>query len=126
MNLQFHGYPYTVLDTPNPEGFYTDEAVEIRDKYWNLKEKDIVFDIGAAGGLYTIPALACGAYVHSFEPIPTQVKHLVDNVNLNKGFAERFTLHPFCLGKEARTNVLLNELWLENTIAIMTSPTRNE
>jgi FkbM family methyltransferase len=49
-----------------------------------LRKDDVMFDIGANIGLYTILAGAVvGAKCFAFEPIPDTFKHLIDNVNIN-------------------------------------------
>jgi FkbM family methyltransferase len=59
------------------------EEREFRDKYWDIKSGDIVFDVGASYGTYTLSACAAGATVYSFEPEITVFEDLVNNINLN-------------------------------------------
>src|SRR5271157_1076755 len=48
---------------------FTDEdEEEIRSLYWNIKENDIVIDVGCFMGSYTIPALEAGATVYAVDP----------------------------------------------------------
>ncbi|MGH2649412.1 MAG: FkbM family methyltransferase, partial [Ginsengibacter sp.] len=54
-----------------------------------IKNKDVVFDIGANAGEYTyvLEKLAGATYVHSFEPIPKlfiELQRLFPKVNLHK------------------------------------------
>lgn len=51
-----------------------------------IKPHDVVFDIGANIGWYTINILIkrTGAIVYSFEPIPSSYKYLMKNLTLNK------------------------------------------
>lgn len=75
-----------VKGTTHPEySFYTFEAdeLEFREKFWTVKPDEVVFDIGAAYGAYTLAALALGARVQAFEPEPTICTDLVSNVMLN-------------------------------------------
>jgi FkbM family methyltransferase len=44
-----------------------DSEVSIRDEYWHISEGDVVLDIGASVGIYTIPALAHGARVFAVD-----------------------------------------------------------
>lgn len=72
--------------TVHPEySFFTFEGEErdFRDKYWDIKSGDVVFDVGASYGTYTLSALSMGAKVFSFEPEPTVFCDLVRNVDLN-------------------------------------------
>jgi len=52
----------------------------------NLKKEDILFDIGAYIGLYSIVAAKTitQGLIHAFEPDPTAYKILKDTINLNK------------------------------------------
>jgi len=45
------------------------DEVETREAWWDIQPGDVVFDIGADFGSYTLPALAMGAkYVHAWSP----------------------------------------------------------
>ena len=58
---------------------------EMLDRFWNVKEKDIVFDIGASVGLYSLAAHAVGAgFVYAFEPDKQKIKDFRANINYNK------------------------------------------
>ena len=59
------------------------EEKDFREKYWDIKENDVVFDIGASYGAYTLSACSMGATVYSFEPEKTVYCDLVSNINLN-------------------------------------------
>ena len=55
----------------HPEySYFTFEGEErdFRDVYWDVKDGDVVFDVGASYGTYTLSARAMGATVYSFEP----------------------------------------------------------
>jgi FkbM family methyltransferase len=54
---------------PASSGTFTDEE-QVRARYYYpyIKAGDVVFDIGAAFGSYTLPALALGAKVYAFSP----------------------------------------------------------
>ena len=72
-------------DDPNPASYETfaDEEL-VRQQYWynQINENDIVFDIGASFGSYTLPALAEGAMVYSFCPeheLPLLKRSIVSN-----------------------------------------------
>lgn len=66
---------------------------DIREKFFYPyieKGKSLVYDVGASLGSWTLPALAIGAKVVAFEPDPRS--NIQENVELNEGFAENFTL----------------------------------
>ena len=62
---------------------FDEEEKDLKEKYWNIKENDVVFDIGASYGGYAIPAGALGAKVYAFEPEKTVFCDLVHNIELN-------------------------------------------
>jgi len=77
---------------------FTDPTeIRIMNKFWHFKADDIVLDVGAAFGTYTLPALADGARVYAFEPNKHLVRFLGGNVALNK-WSERCVISPFGLG----------------------------
>jgi FkbM family methyltransferase len=53
-------------------------------KDYRLKKEDIVIDIGANIGIFSILAATCGAYVYAFEPNPETFRILKMNVDENK------------------------------------------
>jgi hypothetical protein len=58
---------------------------EIRQKFWHVHTGDIVFDIGAGFGAYTLCALARGAkFVYAFENNPNVMRALRANLDKNK------------------------------------------
>lgn len=83
----------------HPEySFYTFEKEEkdFREKYWNVKADDIVFDVGASYGAYALSAAAMGAVVYAFEPEKTVYYDLLNNILINNWddvcFPERIAL----------------------------------
>lgn len=92
----FHGHDFTVLDGKvHPlysQHTFEREEHDFRDKYWNIQPGDIVIDVGASYGSYTLTALACGAaQVLSFEPEPTVSADLARNIEVN-GWSGRVNL----------------------------------
>jgi FkbM family methyltransferase len=84
---EFNGKEFEIIEgSTHPaysiETFSADEK-EFRLKYWDIKESDVVFDIGASYGAYAISACVMGASVYAFEPEPSVYCGLVDNVNHN-------------------------------------------
>lgn len=58
----------------------------------NVKKNDIVIDVGANIGYYTLLMAKTGAFVNSFEPAPSNFKLLQKNVHQNN-FSKNVTLH---------------------------------
>jgi len=71
---------------PNPAStltFTDEESVRTRFWYPNIKEGDVLFDIGAGFGSYMLPALAMGAlFILGFSP-EHDYEQLLRNLNLN-------------------------------------------
>lgn len=76
--------------------FTDEEQVRVKYYYPYIKKGDVVFDIGASFGSYTLPALAIGAYVYAFSP-EHEFPLIKKNVELNDGFKERTHLFDFGL-----------------------------
>lgn len=77
---EYNPYP----GCPNPPATFTFEnESDLRERYWNIEEGDVVMDVGAAYGSYTLPACALGAKVYAFEPFKSHYDGLVTNLKLN-------------------------------------------
>lgn len=63
--LEFRGNKFKICyydDTPQePSWFSFDDESGVRDRDWDIKPGDVVFDIGSAYGSYALTALASGA-----------------------------------------------------------------
>jgi len=93
MRMQrFRGREFRVIrGTTHPEYSYftfEEEERDLRERYWNVKEGDIVVDVGSSYGAYALTACAMGATVHAFEPEPTVFEDLLRNIVLN-GWGKR-------------------------------------
>ena len=66
--------------------FDGDEA-NIREKYWLPNRRDVVLDVGASYGAYTLTALARGAHVAALEPERSIYEDLWENIKLNCAYA---------------------------------------
>jgi FkbM family methyltransferase len=66
-----------------------DDEQAVRDRHWHIKPGEVVFDIGAAFGSYTLPALAMGARVVAFSPADFDTELLRINLDLNPELAKR-------------------------------------
>ena len=87
---------------PNPAsyGTFADEEI-VRQQYWynEISANDIIFDIGASFGSYTLPALTEGAIVYAFCP-EHEFPLIKKSVDANPGFKERFHVYDFGLYSE--------------------------
>jgi FkbM family methyltransferase len=57
-----------------------------------ISKDDVLVDVGACAGSYTLSALALGAQVYAFEPDPRWLRILNTNIDLNEGFRTRSVL----------------------------------
>jgi FkbM family methyltransferase len=87
--FEFKGKPFKVLECndfpgcPNPSIFTFQDEASVREKFWNIKPKEVVLDVGAAFGSYTLTACALGGIVYPFEPRRDVYKALVENLKIN-------------------------------------------
>lgn len=84
---------------------FEEEEREIRETYWDVREGEVVVDVGASYGSYTLAACAMGAHVLAFEPEPLVYPDLVQNLKLNGWHGTRG--HAFNIG-----------LWDEDSVQV--------
>jgi len=100
----FHGKTFRMLrGSTHPEYSVTcfeTEENDFRARYFNPEPGQVVVDVGASYGPYTLAAAACGARVIAFEPEPSVFVDLRRNVEAN-GFAGLVSLHRSGLWSEA-------------------------
>lgn len=93
--LEFRGHSYrvTALGSSRPSWVLESFLLErdVRERWWDPREGELVIDVGAAYGSYTLAALAAGAGVVAFEPNKEDFFTLYTNILLN-GFLERCLL----------------------------------
>jgi FkbM family methyltransferase len=82
-------FKFEASDTRQNAYFTFVDEDDIRKTFWNPSAGQIVVDVGACYGSYTLPALAAGAIVYAFEPKPEEFAALVQNILLNDGFCVR-------------------------------------
>lgn len=90
--------------------FFFEEGMRQQVFYPYLLPGSVVFDVGAHHGAWTLPALALGARVFSFEPDPRWVKSLMDSVDVNPGFRERFVSIPYAVADANFKSLTFDEL----------------
>lgn len=71
-----------------------EDEQEVRDRHWHPQKDDIVLDVGAGIGSYTLPALEAGAFVTAFSPDQLMTLQLLTNLTMNTGFRERCRVVP--------------------------------
>jgi FkbM family methyltransferase len=69
--------------------------VSIRDRFWHIAEGDVVLDIGASVGIYTLPALACGARVFAIDVLDETP---LDCMAQDNGLAEKLVIIRCAVG----------------------------
>lgn len=76
------------------------EKEVIEEFITEIRPDDVVFDVGANVGLYTLPALSklTDGHIHAFEPHPIIAAQLRRNIVLNPGMV---TVHNYALGGES-------------------------
>ncbi|MBU1449324.1 FkbM family methyltransferase [Patescibacteria group bacterium] len=106
--VKLKGREYLVWVTSNPptrDEFLSPLAseLEIREKYFNPSPRQVVIDVGAQYGNYTLDACSLGAKVYAFEPNPESFEILRRNVEVN-GFTNCTLLN---FGLWSKTDKLL-------------------
>lgn len=77
-----------------------DDEQSVRERWWHIEAGQVVLDVGAAIGSYTLPALALGADVITFSGQRDHAAMLKANLSLNPGFTERTIVLPYGLYDE--------------------------
>lgn len=84
-----HVYKFRNARIPTHEaGWYFHSEEIVKHRYWKIEPDQVVLDVGACFGSWTIPALLQGAFVEAFEPHPLLYTELCHNVSIN-GLSER-------------------------------------
>ncbi len=70
--LEFKGKTFKIeyVETyaTHPTWYSFEDEKDVREAFWNPKEGELVLDVGACCGSYTLPALAHGARVIAWAP----------------------------------------------------------
>lgn len=101
----FRDRGFTVVrGTTHPDYSYDtfEEEKGFQNEYWNINAGDVVFDVGASYGSYTLTACSMGAVVFSFEPEKTVFDDLAKNIDIND-WRGRCHLSNFGLWSEPAT-----------------------
>jgi hypothetical protein len=110
LKTEFAGHPFKVLDIGYQENdpfaghnasTFFDHEPPFLEHWKKIKPGDVVVDIGASLGSYSIPALAMGARVIAFEPDDTIRSILRLNAEVNGDtWYHRFTVFGYILGND--------------------------
>lgn len=79
------------------------EAKEFLHMGQRLKYADMLIDIGANNGLYTLLACSLGKKVISFEPMPINLMYLYKNI-LDNHYEDNVEVYPLALSSETKIN----------------------
>lgn len=79
------------------------EEHDLRNKYWNIQDGDVVIDVGASYGSYALTAAVMGATVYAFEPESSVFVDLVRNITLN-GWDNK--VFAYCLALDDKDGVI--------------------
>lgn len=95
--LSFRGHPYKIACTTkvaqDASWFTFDDESGVRDRDWDIKPGDVVFDIGSAYGSYALTALACGAaHISCWNPNREENAILLESMRANS-FEGGLTIH---------------------------------
>jgi FkbM family methyltransferase len=83
----------------------------------SIQKGDVVIDIGANIGVFSVYAVKCGAkHVHAYEPNPANVKLIKNNLKLN-AIADLVTVHSVAVsGEVGSTRLYLAHLNVGHTL----------
>lgn len=93
--VTFRAQPFWVVADPFVLDSMWDE-MDLRERWWRPAAGDVVVDVGAQYGSYTLTALALGAKVVAVEPFPDLVDVIDFEVHLNH-FEQRCVLYAKAL-----------------------------
>ncbi len=114
MIKQFRGKSFSV---PDSVGWLFDGEKEVLDRWWDVKSGDVVFDVGCASGLYTLPALALGAYVFAFDANTKMCDELKQYLGMNPQFLEMCEVHNIGIGSVERERYSLLDALVEHGVS---------
>lgn len=95
-----HHYRLTPIGCHKPKWLRESFSLErhVREEWWDVGAGDVVLDVGAGFGSYTLSALAAGAaQVIAIEPAKEELFSLTQNLALNPAFLARCIAVPLVL-----------------------------
>ena len=79
-----------------------EDESDFRERFWDVKPGDVVVDVGASYGAYTLAALAAGAAeVWAFEPEPSVCPDLERNLAANPEWEGKYSVFQMALSDAA-------------------------
>jgi FkbM family methyltransferase len=72
-----------IFNQVHESGWYFHSEEILRHFHWNSRPGQVVVDVGACFGSYTIPAALDGAIVYAYEPQLFLYRELLENLELN-------------------------------------------
>lgn len=100
LDLSFKGknYKAAYLNDENHGTLHVfNDEVSVRETLWDIHEGDVVLDIGAGAGSYTLPALASGAsHVYVWTPQGNAILAINESLKLNE-WINRCTVYEYGL-----------------------------
>lgn len=85
---------------------------EVRARWWHPAKGDVVFDVGCATGLWSIPAMKAGAYVYAFDPDPLAIRTFCGNAVHNGFTAGDFSIRNVAIGARNDDAWSIRDAWL--------------
>jgi FkbM family methyltransferase len=65
-------------------GFFSSSDILLSELYTRSSKDEVIYDIGAYQGSYTLTLAAKGCFIYAFEPNPNSFNKLQTNVNINE------------------------------------------
>jgi FkbM family methyltransferase len=96
MQIETCGHVLTIPDEHAAD--FASEAA-IRDRFWHIRPDDVVLDIGASVGIYTLPALAMGAYVFAIDVLNDPHASPLARMAQENGLAEKLLIIQCAVGE---------------------------
>lgn len=108
MEIETFGRRFKIPDDEHIKHTFLDHEPVLQRWCEGIKPGDVVVDVGACYGSYTLPALAAGAYAIAYEPVPQSAKILSDIVEMN-GWSDMCAVRELALWDGTEYPELLRE-----------------
>jgi FkbM family methyltransferase len=90
--FRYEFIPGNIPTGQNPSWYSFVDEQSVRDRWWNIEEGDVIFDVGCAYGSYTLPALVLGAsHCYCWNPLDSEMSILAQSLKHN-GWEDKATL----------------------------------